>query len=148
MEHQSMNENDPSTADNDGTESVPGFQRPGPGKLIARALQLKCPKCGDGKLYTGWSRMADKCTHCGLNYHPAPGYYLGATYVNYGITAMTTTIVFLTMRLGFNVPTGNVVWPLMGFCILFPLLIHRFARALWLAFDCHFDSSMMDGTNS
>ena len=29
-----------------------------------------------------------------------------------------------------------------GFCVLFPMLFFRYARALWLAMDCRFDQSL------
>lgn len=127
-------------------ESLEGrkFQRPEPEVLIGRALRLKCPRCGQGKLYSNYRKMNDACSNCRLSLLREPGYYLGATYMNYGVTALSITGAFILFRIVLNYPTDNVVKPLAVFSILFPLLFFRHARALWLAFDCQFDSSLME----
>lgn len=124
-----------------GGSKVP---RPQIETLIFRALQLKCPRCGKGKLYAGLLKMHDCCPHCQLNLSREPGYYLGATYINYGATALSVTAMFLYLRLSLNIPSQQILWPLFTFCIVFPLLIFRHARALWLALDCQFDRSVLD----
>lgn len=32
---------------------------------IMRGLQCRCPQCGAGKLFNGYLRLVDSCTHCG-----------------------------------------------------------------------------------
>ncbi len=32
------------------------------------AILSKCPRCGDGKLFVGFLRLAPACDHCGLDY--------------------------------------------------------------------------------
>jgi len=31
------------------------------------ALRGRCPNCGEGRLYSGYLKLADKCESCGLN---------------------------------------------------------------------------------
>jgi len=89
-------------------------------------------------------KMHDECPSCGLNLMREPGYYLGATYINYGVTALSMTAIFLFLRLVMNVPLRTIIWPAFAFCIVIPILLFRHARAIWLAFDCQFDRSVLD----
>lgn len=117
--------------------------RPSFEMLLRRALKLRCPRCGEGPLFTSWVKMPQRCPHCGLKYERAPGYSLGSTYFNYGLTALSTTAIFLTCRLGLGISGDILLPPLMVYTVLFPLLLFRHARALWLAMDCHFDPEVL-----
>lgn len=117
--------------------------RPSYETMVWRALRLRCPRCGEGKVYTSWLQMPPACEVCGLRFHRDPGYYLGAVYVNYGITSMITTGVFLIGRFKLGISGPQLLWPLFAFCVIFPLLMFQRARVLWLAFDCRFDSSVL-----
>lgn len=107
--------------------------------LIARALRLRCPACGVGKLFAGWFAMNPTCAHCGTRFERGPGYFLGSIYFNYGLTALLVTVTFFGLFLGFSVSPKHMLWPLAAFCVLFPLWFFRYARSLWLAFDQYFD---------
>ena len=37
-----------------------------------RGLRKRCPHCGKGHLYAGWSEL-DRCSTCGLVFVPKPG---------------------------------------------------------------------------
>lgn len=112
--------------------------------LVGRALRLRCPRCGRGRLFAGFMRMHNRCDGCGLHFQRGPGYYLGSTYINYGITAGIVTAVFVVGQVVMNVPGRTLLWPLFAFCLIFPVLIFRHARALWLALDCHLDRSVLE----
>ncbi|WP_417850709.1 DUF983 domain-containing protein [Thalassoglobus sp.] len=118
--------------------------RPLPEVLLWRALRLRCPRCGEGRLYLNYIKMNDCCSNCNLKLKREPGYYLGATYFNYGATVLSMSAMFLFFRLGMNISVDTILWPLFSFCLVFPLLFFRHARALWLAFDCQFDRSVLD----
>lgn len=38
------------------------------GQAIWRGIVGRCPACGQGKLFRGYLTLADRCSHCGLNY--------------------------------------------------------------------------------
>lgn len=38
------------------------------GSLMRSALFGKCPHCGEGHLYKGFLKIADRCDHCDLDY--------------------------------------------------------------------------------
>lgn len=35
---------------------------------LTRGLRLRCPRCGEGKLFRGYLKVADRCEACGLDY--------------------------------------------------------------------------------
>ena len=120
------------------------FQHPPAGTLISRALRLRCPRCGHGKLFTGWFTMPQRCSGCNFKFERDPGYFLGSTYLNYGATAVLLLIVYPALHLGWGFTNQELAPWLAGVCIVFPLWFFRYARALWLAMDCHFDASVYD----
>lgn len=88
--------------------------------------------------------MYPKCDHCGLTYEREPGYFLGSIYVNYGLTALTTTFCYILFHFVLGYSNLWVVPPLVAFCIIFPVLFFPFARAYWLAMDLSFDRVRTD----
>jgi len=90
-------------------------------------------------MFRRWLVMHPVCSSCGLKYEREPGYFLGSIYVNYALTALTTTFVYVTLHFGVQLSNWWVVPPLVAFCILFPLAFFPFARAYWLAMDLSFD---------
>jgi uncharacterized protein (DUF983 family) len=106
--------------------------------IFGRALRLRCPRCGHGKLFIGWFKMPTECATCGLVYQREPGFFLGSIYFNYGLTAL---LVIAAYFIGFfsGVHPSVLLWSLTAFCFLFPLWFFRYARSLWLAFDQYWD---------
>ena len=49
------------------TMSTP-YPRANLGDLLLRAFRLRCPRCGEGKLFAGWFEMHAKCSNCRLKY--------------------------------------------------------------------------------
>jgi uncharacterized protein (DUF983 family) len=119
--------------------------RPAVETLIARALRLRCPRCGTGKLFIGWFTMPERCSECRLKLERAPGYYLGSAYINYGLTAVLITVLYFALHFGVGWTNRQLTFPLMAVVVVFPLFSFRYARALWLALDCHFDHSVLAG---
>jgi uncharacterized protein (DUF983 family) len=64
------------------------------GRAFVGALRLRCPGCGQGRLFRGPFRMHDGCGACGLSYRREPGFYLGSIYVNYGVTVIVTGLLY------------------------------------------------------
>ncbi len=85
--------------------------------------------------------MFPACPSCKLKYERAPGYFLGSTYINYGLTSLLMTATYVSLRFGVGYGNSVVMPPLVLFVIAFPLFFFRYARALWLSFDFYFDAS-------
>lgn len=106
--------------------------------VVGRALRLRCPKCGEGRLFSGWFAMAERCGSCGLDLRREQGYYVGAMYINYGVTA--GVMLAVGIPLADRVPLVALSWPLGLFAVTFPLLFFRHSRSLWLGIDLYITS--------
>jgi uncharacterized protein (DUF983 family) len=113
------------------------------GKFL-RALRLRCPVCGQGRLFRGWFRMHEKCDHCGFQFERSPGYWLGSIFVNYGLTALLVTAAYIILFFTEALPETAILWLLVAFSVVFPLLFFRWARSFWLAIDLVFDPQIDD----
>jgi uncharacterized protein (DUF983 family) len=108
-------------------------------RLVGRALRLRCPRCGVGRLFRGWFAMPRECSECGRVFERAPGYFLGAIYFNYGVTAAIMIAGYFALYFTRGRVTRIELGGLAAFCLLFPLWFFRYARALWVAFDERWD---------
>lgn len=116
------------------------MRRPGHvSRMLSRGLRLRCPLCGQGRLFRTVFRMHRLCPVCGLRFERDLGYFVGglelhwiSTYV-FGIAGW-----FLVSPL---LPDG--AWLPLGVYMLLvagvSLLLYRPARSLWMALDNLFD---------
>lgn len=134
----------PHTPADDAFTTGPRFPKPPVEMLIGRALRLRCPRCGQGKLFSGWFTMPERCNGCNFKFERDPGYFLGSTYINYGVTAVILLVAYPILHYGFGLTNQQLAPWLAGLCVVFPLWAFRYARALWLALDCQFDASVYE----
>lgn len=92
-------------------------------------------------MFRGLMAMNEGCPDCRLKYEREPGYFLGSTYVNYAATGILLLIAYVVGRQALGWTNRQLVWPLLGLVVLFPLFFFRYARALWLGLDLYFDWS-------
>lgn len=109
------------------------------GTAVSRAIGLRCPRCGEGKLFRNWFVMHPTCPHCHLRYERAPGYFLGSAYINYGFIALTMTVMYMVLHFGAEISNQWLTGPLAVYFVVVPLVLFRYARSWWLAMDCYFD---------
>ena len=107
-------------------------------QALSRGLRFRCPKCGEGKVFSSFFRMRDECAVCGLSFYPESGYYVGAMYLDYIFTAGIFLVLFIPSlflpdftRLSYM--TKNLLW--IGFAALLCLGLARPSYSLWLAVD-------------
>lgn len=93
-------------------------------------------------MFSGPFKMHERCAGCGLKYEREPGYFLGSIYINYGITAFLVSVTWVTLRFAYGFESRWMLGAMLGFCVVFQTWFFRYARALWLAMDCQFDSSL------
>ena len=77
--------------------------------------------------------MPATCDLCGFQYERAQGYWVGAIYVNYGVTTSLAVMGFFL-----TYPAVPMHWQLLGwgaFVILVPLWFFRYSRSLWLGME-------------
>ena len=105
------------------------------GQAVSRGMRLRCPLCGEGRLFRSAFRMHEACSSCGYRFEREAGYFLGSIYVNYGLTAILVVAVVLCIELGFDRPRWFALLVGFGVATMFALWFFRYARALWMAFD-------------
>ncbi|HEY6565704.1 MAG TPA: DUF983 domain-containing protein, partial [Pirellulaceae bacterium] len=86
-------------------------------RILSRSIRLLCPRCGQGRLFDGLFRMAKRCGSCGFELEREPGFYLGAIYFNYGLTAMIVTIAYPLLVMVAHVPRSTAVVGLLAFVV-------------------------------
>lgn len=91
-------------------------------------------------MFTGLFHMHATCPECALKFEREPGYFLGSIYINYGLTALITTVAWIVLRFVYGFEARPLAIGLLTFCVVFGVFFFRYARALWLALDCRFEN--------
>jgi uncharacterized protein (DUF983 family) len=102
---------------------------------LRRAARLRCPRCGGAPLFRGWFAMNDVCAVCDLRFERAQGYWIGAIYVNYGVTTLIAVGGYFTLWAWAGLSTTAQLAMWLPFCVVFPLWFFRYSRAIWLALE-------------
>ena len=80
--------------------------------LLVAGLGARCPRCGQGRLFAGYLRVAKSCTACGLNF---PGEDTGdgpAFFVMLPLCLLTAGLaLLLEVKAGPPVWVHVLVWP-------------------------------------
>jgi uncharacterized protein (DUF983 family) len=103
--------------------------------LLSRALRLRCPLCGQGRLFRSWLVMHKECPHCGVPFEREPGFFLGSIYINYGLTSLIVVIVYPVLLFSGTFSKTPLLIGSLAFVVVFPVLLFPWARSLWLGFD-------------
>ena len=79
--------------------------------------------------------MHDRCAACHLRFEREPGYFIGAIYINYAVTAVLSVGGFLLLDAyaHLSMVVQIITWTAFG--IAFPLCFFRYSKSLWLAID-------------
>jgi hypothetical protein len=97
--------------------------------VLGRSLRLRCPSCGGDRVFTGLLGVKERCGACGFNCRPEGGYYLGAIYINYGVTALAALAIGLPFAMS-DIATGIVAGSVVALVV--GIGFFQFSRALWL----------------
>ena len=102
---------------------------------------FKCPRCQIGDLYetpTFSFRkpffMPKNCPHCGQRYELEAGFYYGAMFMSYIITA---TLIFSLFAVAYFLMGFSVFWSfasVTGLIFILYIWIFRLSRSMWINF--------------
>jgi uncharacterized protein (DUF983 family) len=83
--------------------------------------------------------MHERCAVCGLRFEREQGYFIGAMYINYGVTVILALLGSFALEAWAqpSLTQQLVLWVVFG--TVFPVLFFRHSRGLWLGFDYIFD---------
>ncbi len=110
-------------------------------RLIGRALRLRCPHCGRGRLFDRWVRLRRRCDVCGLILERGEAdYFIGAYMVNLIIAELIIVAAMLVVLLATwpAVPWQGMLWAIVLLTIPAVVFTYPFSRSLWLAIDLLF----------
>jgi uncharacterized protein (DUF983 family) len=111
---------------------------------LGRAWRLRCPRCGQQKLFKNLISMHPSCASCGLKYEREPGYFLGSIYVNYGLTTLLVIVGYFGLVFSGVLTFETALWVATAFTVVFPIFFFRYARSLWLGFDHYWDPTTVE----
>ena len=79
--------------------------------------------------------MHERCAVCGWRFEREQGYFVGAMYINYAVTVGLVLLGALLLGLYTSVTLMQqvVLWGTVS--LLFPFVLFRHARGVWLSFD-------------
>jgi uncharacterized protein (DUF983 family) len=106
-------------------------------RLLPRALLLRCPRCGKGRLFRRGFTMEERCAVCGWRYEREEGYWTGAMAVNLVVAELIVTAIAVPFS-AYLALTHQSLAPLVFLLpvpILLPLLMYRHSKSLWMAID-------------
>jgi len=100
---------------------------------IRSGLQLKCGRCGQGKLYRKYLKFSDSCDNCGLDYSIAdtadgPAFFVGSLMM-----ILFAPFYFILPVIETSLPVKILLWGsllglMAGFCLA---LLPRFKGVLF-----------------
>ncbi|HEU4997275.1 MAG TPA: DUF983 domain-containing protein [Gemmatimonadaceae bacterium] len=132
----SAGEADPRTRDTDTPLEMPSVERAL--LLLARALLLRCPHCGNGPVLTRAANVRERCSGCNLRFERGPkNYFSGAMFFGVMLGELTFVITFgiVLIQMWPNVPWKFMTYGFpIGTALMVPLLI-PFSKVVWLAVD-------------
>ncbi len=105
---------------------------------LKRALFLRCPYCGKGKLFRRGFTMYEKCPVCGWRFERESGYWTGAIAVNLVITELLITIVVVPVATWLALTQQPITLLLVigiPMPFILPFLFFRHAKSFWMNID-------------
>ena len=108
-----------------------------PFRALGRGVLRRCPRCGQGGLFTRWFAMPDRCPRCGLAFERGDGFWLGAMAINLGV-AEGAFGVYLVAVIAITWPTVPWFWLTVGGLLLgvvAPIVFYPFSKTIFLAID-------------
>ena len=124
----------------DGTSKKNREVKPNSMSIFKSITKNLCPRCNQGRVFEysnafhpkKFDKMHVNCKSCGLKYEKEVGFFYGAMYVSYGLTAGWVIVSYLLNEIFFNIG----IWYFMGLVALpifiFAPVTFRVSRLIWL----------------
>ena len=121
------------------TESALDMPSAGRALLLAsRALRLRCPNCGKGRVLSGFNTVHNHCSACGFRFTRSDdNYFSGAMFFGMMIGE---TLAVMAIGAAIWITYPNIPWTFLQYAIpvvLLGVMIALFpvSRVVWLAID-------------
>lgn len=113
--------------------------------LIKSMWTYHCPKCRSSKMFkepfelSNPLNMHEKCDVCNQNFEPEPGFYFGAMFLSYIISAWFLLIPALVLVFVLDWGVNSAMLFVLALAALTYLKFLRFSRSLWIHLMIKFD---------
>lgn len=107
----------------------------------------RCPKCRSSKMFKEPFQiskpldMHEKCEVCGQHFEPEPGFYFGALFLSYIMSAWFLLIPALVLLFVFKWSVNAVMVFVLILAALTYLKFLRFSRSLWIHIIVKYDKN-------
>ncbi|HLQ28923.1 MAG TPA: DUF983 domain-containing protein [Ktedonobacteraceae bacterium] len=105
---------------------------------LIRALFLRCPHCGKGKLFRRGFTMYERCPVCGWSFEREEGYWTGAVAVNLVITELLVTLLVVPLAVWLAItqqPITLLVITGLPLAFILPFIFFRHSKSFWMSID-------------
>jgi uncharacterized protein (DUF983 family) len=103
-------------------------------RALADGGRLRCPACRAGRMSPGRYRffsMHDACPACGIPFTPGRGESVGGVEIATYATALLGLVGVMTLAI-LRAPLWELAIFAVGFGTIFPILVYRHAKGLWV----------------
>jgi uncharacterized protein (DUF983 family) len=104
--------------------------------ILKRALLLRCPRCGKGKIFRRRFTTYENCSVCHLVFEREEGFYTGAVAINLVVSELLITAFAVPFSiwaaLNPGVPFIPLIIALSPLPVLLPFLFFRHTKSLWI----------------
>ena len=102
---------------------------------LMRGLLLRCPVCGQGKLFNRPFKMHEKCPQCNFVYEREEGYFTSSMAVNLVISELLIAAFIVPLAADTRIPLTPLLIFGAPFPILLPLIFFHHSRGIWMSMD-------------
>jgi len=107
-------------------------------KKVKSILRGECPNCNRGEVFKHKGNlltlrvplMNDNCPICKHRFEIEPGYFVGAMYVSYGLTAVEGIAIYILVHSFVSV--ASVLVLLFLGIVLMSFVNFRYSRIIWM----------------
>src|SRR5712692_6897521 len=104
--------------------------------ILKRALLLRCPRCGRGRIFLRRFKSYERCSVCGLVFEREEGFYTGAIAINLIVSELLITAFVIPFSVWAASNPGVPFIPLLivlsPLPVLLPFLFFRHTKSLWI----------------
>src|SRR5262244_2199554 len=96
--------------------------------LLWRGLLLRCPRCGQGKLFERGFKMYERCSVCGWVFEREEGYWTGAMALNLVASELIVVMIVVIPLVALRVPLLPLFAIGLPLTALLPFLFYRHSK--------------------